>query len=571
MAAPHLIAGPAATPSPDPPGAWLALSAALTEQIPPIAGRDDLIVACAPGAGHGSPACFLPALVRVEVDGHHLGVDPATADPARPSDRERYPATWGALTHEAAHAAHSHWLPAVPPKAEAAWVDAAILLEESRIEAAHLRRRPGDRRWLRASATEFVLGDFPATPGAPPPSPWQAAHAAALLLARADAGVLDDTETAPVAAAVTAVLGEDTLSALRKVWQDAHTTGDTGTKAMLKLGRRWCRILGTDPDATRPPEPPATGTGDPSPLAKAVAATAAAITVADAPPPPVPPGKAVGRAAETEARRNADTAAREVFEPGGPTHSTITGTRPATPAEQAAARRLTRALRAAATRDRTATTITSPTPPGRLRMRAALAAGAQRAAGAAPTAEPFTRTERRHVPSPPLRVGVACDVSGSMCDFTGPAASAAWILARAAAAIPGAQTATVTYGDEVRPITRPGRAPAKVAEFTAPDGTEKFCQAVDALDGALGLSRPGAARLLVIISDGCYDAPGERVGGQKRLTRLAKAGCGVLWIDPGYPWTKPMAGAHTVTVTVTDPAATAGTIAKAATRALTTA
>jgi hypothetical protein len=443
--------------------------------------------------------------VRVEVDGHHLGVHPATADPARPSDRDRYPATWGALTHEAAHAAHSHWAATIPPTANPAWAEAAILLEESRIEAAQLRRRPGDRRWLRASATEFVLDDFPATPGAPPPSPWQAAHAAALLLARADAGVLDDTETAPVAAVVTSVLGAGKLAALRKVWRDAHTTADTDTRSMLKLGRRWCRILGTDPDTTRPPEPPATGTGtgDPSPLADAVAKVAAAITAANTPPPPIPPGKAAEREAENTARHEAADAAHDVF---AATRSKITGTRAPTPAEQAAARRLTRALRQAATRDRTATTLTSPTPPGRLRMRAALAADAQRAAGTHPTAEPFTRTVHRHVPSPPLRVGIACDVSGSMKAFAGPAASAAWILARAASLIPGAQTATVTYGNDVRPITRPGRTPAKVAEFTAPDGTEKFRKAVDALDGALDLSRPGDARLLVIISDGAYTA-----------------------------------------------------------------
>jgi hypothetical protein len=296
MAAPHLLADPAATPSPDPGGDWLPLSAALTAQIPAIAGRDDLVVACAPGAGHGSPACYLPALARVEVDGTHLGVDPATADPARPSDRERYPATWGALTHEAAHAAHSRWAAAIPASAAPAWAEAAILLEESRIEAAQLGRRPGDRRWLRASATEFVLDDFPAAPGAPSPTPWQAAHAAALLLARADAGVLDETETSPVGAAVTAVLGEDTLNALRAVWRDAHATADTDTRGMLRLGRRWCRIIGTDPDTTRPPEPQPTGTGDPSPLAEAVAATVAAVTAGDSPPPLVDPGKAAERA-----------------------------------------------------------------------------------------------------------------------------------------------------------------------------------------------------------------------------------------------------------------------------------
>jgi hypothetical protein len=84
MAAPHLLTGPAAKPSPDPTGAWLKLSAALTAEIPAISGRDDLVVAWAPGAGHGSPACYLPALVRVEVDGFHLGVHPGHRRPSPP-------------------------------------------------------------------------------------------------------------------------------------------------------------------------------------------------------------------------------------------------------------------------------------------------------------------------------------------------------------------------------------------------------------------------------------------------------------------------------------------------------
>ena len=41
-----------------------------------------------------------------------------------------------------------------------------MLLEESRIEAAHTRRRPDDRHWLRAATTELILADLtPPTPG----------------------------------------------------------------------------------------------------------------------------------------------------------------------------------------------------------------------------------------------------------------------------------------------------------------------------------------------------------------------------------------------------------------------
>src|SRR5258708_34914636 len=85
-----------------------------------------------------------------------------------------------------------------PPAPAAAWADAALMLEESRIEAAQLARRPGDRHWLRASATRLILDAFAASPAA---TPWDAATAAALLTARPAAGALDPAATAPVTAA----------------------------------------------------------------------------------------------------------------------------------------------------------------------------------------------------------------------------------------------------------------------------------------------------------------------------------------------------------------------------------
>ena len=92
-------------------------------------------------------------------------------------------------------------------------------------------------------------------------------------------------------------------------------------------------------------------------------------------------------------------------------------------------------------------------------------------------------------------------------------------------------------------------------------------QAFDALDDALDLSRPGAARLLVIVSDGAYTED-ERAGGQQRITRLARSGCGIFWLAPDGPWSKPMD--HAQVTVLDDPAAAAGAIARAATRALTT-
>ncbi|MGQ0573844.1 MAG: VWA domain-containing protein [Pseudonocardia sp.] len=650
----HVIADPDAAPAPDAADpTWLALSVALTDEVPVIADRDDLLVTIAPGAGRGAPACFLPALATIAVDRAHLGaVAPTTIAPHRIGDRARYGPAWGLLVHECAHAAHSVWEnpSGAPPGAAAA----ATLLEESRIEAAHIRRRPDDRHWLRASATHLILADFAMTPAAvttpgpaptpvtvaapapahgagpaggpggvapaptshpdgPAMTPGNAGRAAALLLARVDAGILTDDEVARVTSAVTEVLGEETLARLREIWTAAHATGDDDSDAMIELGRRWCAALGADPTTTDPADPadPAgggvpgddgsaddgSGTEGPdgpvddgsSVLARAIgdAVARVALMVGSETTPADPADAPTGGAAaegvstvEAAARADADAAALRVFGPPGtddagsaPCSGTrgrgrsevIAGTRAPTRAERQAARQVGRLLDTAGIRDRVATRTTSALPPGRLRMRGALVADAQRAAGAIPTAEPFTRTTRRTVPTPPLRLGVACDVSSSMRGFARPVASAAWILAHAAAHTRVATTtATVTFGDEVHAITRPGTAPREVTRFNAPDGYEVIDAAIDALDGALGLSRPGAARLLVIVSDGHF-SPAPRIAAQTKIDRLVTAGCGVLWLAP-HPTARALDGA--TLQALADPATSAQAIARAATRAL---
>jgi hypothetical protein len=302
-------------------------------------------------------------------------------------------------------------------------------------------------------------------------------------------------------------------------------------------------------------------------IAEAIREIAAEVAADLAPPPAFPPGKAARRAAENAARDRAGQASEQVFGTEDPPAATK-GTRDPRDDEAAAARRLARALKNATAGTRATTTITSEAPPGRLRMGRALAAEAQRAAGAEPTARPFTRTVSRRVPAPPLKVGIACDISGSMGPFTGPVASAAWILARAASHIPAATTATVLYSSRVDALTKPGRAPAKVTDFTAPYAGHKIGLAIDALDGALDLARPGTARLLAIVSDTHY-RPDEARDGQQRITRLHQAGCGVIILRPKDA----NHGTHTWTdcqvIDIDDPADTIDAIARAAARALT--
>jgi len=563
--APVTPAAPAPAWLAAPAGDWKTLSAAMTAEVPAIAGRP-VPVACAPGAGLGHPACYLPGIPVIEVDGDLLEADPDDCDPANPGDRERYPVTWGALVHECAHAAHTQVR--LPARERANWCGAARQLEESRIEGRQAGRRPADRRYLRASAAKLVLCDFTAA-GAEPSSAREAGAAAALLLAREDADILEPAETAPVTAGVEAAVGDGALARLRATWREFHAVADDDLRTRVALARRWCRILGLDPDAA-PPAPLVIKI--PSELAKALARAIEILAEAVAadfapPPPPFPPDAPEKREREKTSRAGAERAAREVFGIRARPRA-ITGTREPREEEAAAARRLTRALREATAGERATVTTTSKVPPGRLRMGKALASRAQRAAGAIPTAEPFTHTRSRRVPAPPLRVGIACDISGSMGAFAGPVASAAWILARAAGHLPSAVTASVLFGKGVYALTRPGEKPAQVTDFTARASTESACRAIDALDGALALAAGGTARLLVIVSDTMFVAPGERDGAQQRITRLHRAGCGVIILTP-RGWARFCKYTDCQVIEAGDPADAIDAIARAATRALT--
>lgn len=576
-----MTTGPQHPTSPDPTEqelAWLAVSAQLSAEAAEIAGRDDLVVNVQPKTRSGAKGTFLMREAAIELEsGLFTGIDPATIDASDPADRERYAAAWGVFCHEAGgHAAHSVW--DVPHGAEQAATQVAIMLEESRIEAALVARRPGDAKWLRAAASTLILPNVDPAPGKA--TAWAAAGAAGLILSRADAGILEPDDTATLAQHVTEILGEDVLEDLRAIWTAARECADDDAETMIDLGREWCDLVGVDSDAPAPALGEPGADGIPGPLAEAVGEVMAAISARiaadgelEAEITALASAAAAERASEAASIAAAERSSARIFGPAsGPgrrrrAKSPVSGTRAPYPAEVAAASQLARALKSAAYRERTETVTHSVTPPGRLSMRGALARDAQKAAGAIPTATPWVHTSRRHQPSPPLRVGIAVDISGSMYDAAAPVASAAWITARAIALTnPDSKTATVAFGDAVTPITRPGTNPSAVTEFRAEDGTEKIRTAIDALDGALGLTRPGAARLLVIVSDGHYWGP-ERAGAQARVDRLIASGCAVLWIAlaDGYA-PAPLTGCHLLNLA--DPASAGAEIGKAAAKAL---
>lgn len=508
---------------------WARVSAELTDRFPEVAGREDVIVTAMAATGSGAPGSFYPTLAAMQIDRALFGPDPTLVHPATVGDEDGYRAAWGVFTHEAAHAAHSLWDP--PEGCDRQIAEAANLLEESRAETRQTARRAEDRRWLRASASTLILSEITAEM---PGDRFSAAHAAGLILARRDGGILAPDETVALERVARTVLGTETLAELQRIWKKAHQTGDGDGATMMALGEQWLDAVGTASGQEVSAEE----------MVEAISAAIERIAQNDAREEQealilkATAARAAAKASEAAAARRSAMAAKRVF---GPTARTkpgdkhrILGTRAPYPAERAAAGRLARALRAAAYRERIETVRTSPAPPGRLSMRGALARDAQRAAGATPTAEPWVATTRRHAPSPPLRIGIAVDISGSMYMATGPIASAAWILAKAAASTdPDSKTATVAFDHTLTAITRPGRTPAAVTEFDAPFGGHDLAGAIDALDGGLQLARPGTGRLLVIASDG-YHAPHEELAAAERINRLLAHGCAVLQLafDP---------------------------------------
>ncbi|MFC7305117.1 VWA domain-containing protein [Streptomyces monticola] len=556
---------------------WRRVAAELSGRLPDIADRHDVIVTCEHGTRSGAPAAFYPTTGIIEIDTKLFApLAPATLHPARFGDEERYPIAWGVLIHEAAHAAHTAWLPAPHLRPTAAH-QAAEMLEESRAECAHLARRPADRRFLRATVATLVMADITAQT---PADRWQAAFAAGLILARRDAGILDEDETEALEHTVRDILGPDLLNTLAAIWQAAHQTADTDGQAMWEHGRAWCEALGTDP--TQPP--PAPGNERRGALAAAIGKVTGQVTAnedahaaAQQEARTTRANRAKAKAAQAERQRQATRTAEHVFTPGarpyapaplrgsGRLASPITGTRLPTSAEKAATAHLARGLRAAAYRERTEITSTSAVPPGRLNMRGALARQAQQAAGATPTAQPWIHTQRRPIPAPPLRVGIAVDVSRSMRSAAAPIASAAWILAKATALTdPDSRAATVAYEESLTAITAPGRTPHRVTEFDADGAGHSLGHAIDALTAGLELTRPGRGRLLVIASDGYYRRT-EAAEATERLTTLTQTGCAVLWLAFAP---EPCPLPHTTLLELEDPAKAATAIAKAATTAL---
>ncbi|GLI03702.1 VWA domain-containing protein [Phytohabitans aurantiacus] len=520
---------PAGSPKPGDKD-WQAWSNAWTKHIKVLTGRTDLTVIVAPGAGGGAPACFYPTEKRIEVNATHIGDKPDIADPARAAHRRTVPTAYGLLVHEAAHATHSRWqTPRGTPPIVAA---AADLLEESRAESRQRGRRRADRRWLRHTVNTLITADE-----APVDDPWHAGHLAGLLLARVDARIVTSKDVRTVRGAILTVLGAKKLKRLREIWKAAHTVDDDDAATMIDLGWQWCQALGIDPRKRRK-VPVADAGVFPGQLAKALGDYLAAVAG-------ISPAEFT---AQLIASRHSAPATWRRRNP--------------TVEEQQAARQLAARLQAARSHQPEPDTRPSVIPPGRLRVRQAITADAQRDAGAIPTAAPWRQRATLPPPKPTLRIAVLVDTSASMDSYAGPLSSAGWILSTAAHRNHAA-TATIAFGSTATLLVPARQRPTQVLDISPGGGTSAFGDAVKLADQILDMRQRGPLRMLAVVSDGALD---DIDTGQKLITTLHRSGCTVLWLRPdglsGHTF------GHTTTLTVANPVEAIEQICAAAITAL---
>jgi hypothetical protein len=576
------------------PPEWLKVGAQLGELVNTWAGRSDIVAYVGPGAGQDAPACFNPPMAEVEVN-----VSVAFGAAATPENigdiRVRgtqfdYPRASGAIFHEALHARYSRYdLLKAHEDLSKNELQALTILEETRIEALGVENFPANRVFLRACAMDIILDDI--RDHLEENTTTRAmAQMAALVCARIDAGSLDAEDALDVQGMVSDFFGATRYAQLRDIWlRFQKYEGHFNALPLYELAREWEALIKDVSDENGETEEE--GSMIPAAMAGIIseiigyleeAAEDIAIAIGDEAQEQEQKEdwKEVvdlrGKAAKQQ--KDHEKVSEEVFnkstgETGNGSYSRIKETRAPSGLERAAAVKIANMLERAKYRERDEREVTSILPPGRLRSRAMLQEAAYKARGSMMHAEPWKRTVRKHTDDPTLNVGVMVDISGSMADAMQPMAVTAWAMSEAVRRVQG-KCAMVYYGSGVFPTLKPGQHLPDVNVYTAPDGTEKFDKAFKALDGSLNLLNGTGARLLVVVSDGCY-TPEETVKAKAWIQECEKNGVAVLWIPFAHSYqlayVREIVKGTSVALLqdVTDPADAALQIGKAAADALT--
>ena len=549
---------------------WLKVCSQIGRQVNDWSWRSDLVVYGGEDSAEGrAVAAFYGDIAEIEVNLPKAFGEATPAsfvgDMTDSATHHEFPMATGILYHEAMHARHTKWdIPTLKDSLDNLEAQAFMLLEEGRIEAKGVIERPALKSFLRTSALAMALEDVnESTLASMGGDVWQTANLAGLSIARVDSGVLEISDISEIYAEVVSILGKELFDDLRKVWVEFQALGVPQVERAIELAKEWVELLRqADPEG----EPEAGGVGDPfgepdesedegegeskgdkkseamSKLVGILSESAmdtemeASDSLAEQQQQEKWQSEAKARQSEASKNNQRKAQAKEVFhkqhnqEGGNGSGSSVSSRRAPSGSERASAVTIAKALDKAKYRERSVHVRKSQIPQGKLIPRNLIQNKAMESMGKRGELPTWKAKSRKHTDDPTLRLGVMVDISGSMGSAMEAMGQTAWILSEAGRRIQ-AETAMIYYGSGIFPTLKRGQRLNEVTIYTAPDGTEKFGEAFEALDGELGLTFGDGVRILVVVSDGNY-TPAQTERAKQLLRECKQNGVAVLWITP---------------------------------------
>ena len=549
---------------------WLKVCSQIGRFVNDLSWRSDLAVYGGEDSAEGrAVAAFYSEIAEIEVNlpkafGEFTPAE-FVGDIRDKTTQYEFPMATGILYHEALHARHTNWdISRLVEALDNLESQAFMLLEESRIEAKGIKERPEFRHFLRTSALEMALEgvDESALAGLGG-DVWQTATLAGLSISRVDSGVLEVADISEIYAEVVSVLGKDLFDNLRKVWIEFQSLGIPQIERAIELAKAWVELLRqADPEG----EPEAGGVGNAfeesedsegegegesgkgemsetmkkmmSKLAESAERTEAnaSDSLGDQETKEKWDEESKSRQSQAKLTNQRKAQAKEVFhkehnqEGGNGSGSRVDTRRQPTGGERASAVTIAKALEKAKYRERSVHIRKTQMPQGKLIARNLIQNRAVESMGMRGELPTWKSKSRKHTDDPTLRLGVMVDISGSMGMAMNAMGTTAWVLSEAGRRIQ-AETAMIYYGSGIFPTLKRGQRLSEVTIYTAPDGTEMFAEAFEALDGELSLTFGDGVRILVIVSDGNY-TPAQTERATQILRECKQNGVAVLWITP---------------------------------------
>jgi hypothetical protein len=548
------------------PPEWLATCSQIGQVVNAWAGRNDLVVYAGSDAGWGHTACFIKSSAEIEINIPIAFGEWATPAFVGDFTQRETQFDWanatGVIYHEALHARYSEWdieaLALMPDEVFSVFQ----VLDEARIERYGVITMPENQPLLRASAMNLALGELDDESVAKLSNVRQIAFVCALAMARVDAGVLKLSDVRATYDKVIEVIGQELFDKLRTIWIEFQKLPTSQVQRGRELAEKWLELLNeADPEPVKPeggcefPIGEGEGEGEPEKgkgkgkgrILKEIkdamnedadnSATDVEKNLQDQQGKEEQQKELKERGSKSERQAKAKKEASKVFSNSsgggtGTSHSTLQEQRSPKGNERASAVRLAQMLDKAKYRERSITEVKSVLPQGRLKTRIAIQNSAMKAKGVHSELPAWRHTKRKHTDDPTLSIGVMVDISGSMSSAMESMATTAWVLSEAGRRVQ-ARTAMVYFGQDVFSTLKVGQKLEQVSVWSAPDGTEVFGRAFDALDGHLNLVYGEGVKLLVIVSDGHYTGT-ETTNAKNAIKMCADNGVAVLWLAPCY-------------------------------------